>query len=221
MTDRSLTESTQQVTTQAQVLIVTDSASFCRAGEFMLTLKALEKQITGVFGPIIAASHHAHQEALAQQKALLAPVQAARGYLDDQTAAYLDQEARQRAAREAALTAEAERQAEAAQVAEAARLEQDGRRAEAEAVLAAPPIVAPIILDAPQAAGVSSRMDTHAVVTDLPALIRAVAAGTVPLAALLPNLPYLNGQAKALKGLLRYPGVQVVIERVMVTRGPR
>ena len=54
--------------------------------------------------------------------------------------------------------------------------------------------------------------------TDLAALVAAVAAGEVPLAALEPHLPFLNQQARALKDELRYPGVQVVVDEGYVGR---
>ena len=219
MTDNGIQQKALAVTTQAQALTITDQATYARAGEALLTLKDLRREIEVVFRPIIAAANTAHKEALKQEAALLKPITTADAWVRQQMAAYLDQEAAQRAALQASLTAQAETQAEAAQVAQAATLEAEGRHEEAEAVLVAPPIMAPVILPPPQAEGVSWRLEHHAVVADMAALIRAVANGPVPMAALQPNLMWLNGQAKALKGLMNYPGVRVVEERIMVARG--
>jgi hypothetical protein len=50
----------------------------------------------------------------------------------------------------------------------------------------------------------------HAEVTDLLELVRAVAEGTVPLAALLPNQEYLDGEAARLREGFAIPGVRAV-----------
>lgn len=39
-------------------------------------------------------------------------------------------------------------------------------------------------------------------------LVKAVAAGTVPIVALIPNWSFLNAQAKSMKKLLSYPGIE-------------
>lgn len=52
----------------------------------------------------------------------------------------------------------------------------------------------------------------HAEVFDLLALVRAVADGTVPLAAVLPNPPYLDELAVRDKDALVIPGVRAVDE---------
>jgi hypothetical protein len=71
--------------------------------------------------------------------------------------------------------------------------------------------VAPIAQhDRPTVAGISRRETWHAEVTDLRALVRGIADGHVPLAAIEANQPFLNGQARALRTELRYPGVRAV-----------
>jgi hypothetical protein len=42
------------------------------------------------------------------------------------------------------------------------------------------------------------------------ALVKAVAAGTVPIQALEANTVFLNGQARMLKAALAYPGVKAI-----------
>jgi hypothetical protein len=75
-------------------------------------------------------------------------------------------------------------------------------------------VVAPIAQqERPAVAGVSRRETWHAEVTDLRALVRAIADGTVPLAAIEANQRFLNIQARALRSELRYPGVRAVTER--------
>ena len=75
-------------------------------------------------------------------------------------------------------------------------------------------VVAPVIPhEAPRVAGIAQRELWRAEVTDLRALVLAVASGSVPLAALTANSTFLNGQARALREELRYPGVRAIPER--------
>jgi hypothetical protein len=48
----------------------------------------------------------------------------------------------------------------------------------------------------------------HAEVSDFPELVRAVADGTAPLAALLPNQEFLDAEAVRLRDALSIPGVR-------------
>lgn len=79
-------------------------------------------------------------------------------------------------------------------------------------------IVAPIAQqDRPAVAGISRRETWRADVVDLRALVRGIADGVVPLAAIEANQKFLNGQARALRSELRYPGVRAVPERTIAS----
>lgn len=79
-------------------------------------------------------------------------------------------------------------------------------------------VVAPIAQqERASVAGVSRRETWHAEITDLRALVRGIADGRVPLAAIEPNQRFLNGQARALRAELRYPGVRAVPERTIAS----
>jgi len=68
------------------------------------------------------------------------------------------------------------------------------------------PSLAPIL---PKVAGIAKQQHWFAEVTDLPALITAVAAGEVPMEAVLANDAWLKKTASALKTAMKYPGVRV------------
>lgn len=68
------------------------------------------------------------------------------------------------------------------------------------------PSLAPIL---PKVAGIAKQQYWFAEVTDLPALITAVAAGEVPTEAILANDAWLKKTASALKTAMKYPGVRV------------
>jgi hypothetical protein len=70
---------------------------------------------------------------------------------------------------------------------------------------------------APAVAGISRRENWRAEVIDLRALIQGVADGRVPLAAVEANRSFLNGQARALRAELRYPGVRAIPERTIAS----
>lgn len=78
--------------------------------------------------------------------------------------------------------------------------------------------VAPIVQqEVPVVSGIARREQWHAEVTDLRALVRGVADGHVPMAAIEANQTFLNGQARALRSELRYPGVRAVPERTIAS----
>lgn len=104
------------------------------------------------------------------------------------------QKERAEAARKAALEKEAARQAEA-----------DQRRAMAEMVQA-PIVSAPL----PTLKGLSVRKSWRAQVNDKMMLIKAIAGGQAPQAAVDVNQPFLNKQASALKTEFNYPGVEAI-----------
>ena len=77
-------------------------------------------------------------------------------------------------------------------------------------IVAVVPVVAPRVV--PKGFGGATQRRWKARVVDLPALIKAVAAGTVPAAVLQANDVVLGAQARALKAECKYPGVEVYEE---------
>jgi hypothetical protein len=80
-------------------------------------------------------------------------------------------------------------------------------------------IVAPMVqVDVPKVAGLSSRKNYKAKVTDLMALVKAVAEGKAPLAYVMANEVTLNKMAKALKEQMSIPGVELVEDTIKSSR---
>lgn len=127
-------------------------------------------------------------------------------------------EARERGDKAAAAAAERERrEAEAVERKareDAAKATQKGEeKAQAAMEKAAQAAAQPApVADAPKAEGVSTRSTWSAKVTNLEALVKAVADGKAPLTAIVANEKALNLAAKSLKGELHkfYPGVEAV-----------
>jgi len=103
----------------------------------------------------------------------------------------------------------------AAERAEKAGREEKAAALQREAETVSMPIIAP---STPKVAGISTRKTYRANVVDKMALIRAVANGLVPTAALDVNQKFLSNQARALNTSLDYPGVEVVEDETISSR---
>lgn len=101
-------------------------------------------------------------------------------------------------------------------LAEKAAARGDDTKAEEFAARAETVALAPTALPEPEApTGIVYRYTYRAEVTDLPALLTAVLAGTVPAEAVAADLKYLNATARATKGAIRWPGVRFVAEKTV------
>lgn len=126
---------------------------------------------------------------------------------------------------EAARKAEAEAQAAAEAgdeqaAAEAMAVAQAAQEQAAAAALTAQIVTVVPVVEAPaKVAGISGRVTYSAEVTDLLALVKAVAAGQAPLECLQADVRFLGAQARAFKksGQL-YPGVTIIAERSIAAR---
>jgi hypothetical protein len=105
--------------------------------------------------------------------------------------------------------------------AEAAKAHEAGNVDTAHAITQAVQMVAPTpiaMAPAPKIAGESTRELWRAEVDDIVALARAVADGIASPECILPNMPTLNSQARALKTTFNIPGVRAVVEKVLASR---
>ena len=120
---------------------------------------------------------------------------------------------RRRLAREAL---EAEERAAAARAAgDIKKAEKLEAKADNRTDAAAAVVPAVIQREPPRVGGITERENWSALVTDLKALVVAIAAGTVPLSAVEANMKVLNSSAKALKRVLNWPGVRAVVDKIM------
>ena len=126
---------------------------------------------------------------------------------------------RQRQAQEQADREKAE--AEALELAQIAEGEGDKETAEAILEEAQQPITpaAPVVVaEKPKAAGISMRDNYKAEVTDLMALVKAVAAGDAPITMIKADDSALNKMAKATKGSVKMAGVRFYNDPVIASR---
>jgi hypothetical protein len=104
--------------------------------------------------------------------------------------------------------------------AKAAKLDDKGKTEQAEELRnQAAVIPTPVVtVETPRVSGISTRTTYRAEVTDVDALVAAVAAGKVPKLAILPNDKFLNEQARSYKSALNWPGVKVVEDQGISSR---
>ena len=161
---------------------------------------AIKRQIDDIKKPVLQAEKD-DSGPLAQEKLRLG------GLLT----AYQAQERRKREEEERQARIAAEKQAEEEALQRAIDLAAAGEDEAAEAVLEETIIAAPVVIpaSAPKPTGSVSRESYKAEVTNLMELVKAVAAGTVPLMAVVANESFINNQARTFKEALSYPGVKV------------
>lgn len=210
---------------RAQAFVVNSADSFGLAGQELVAIKGLQKEVNATFDPIVSKAYELYKEAGAQKKKHSEPLEAAEKLYKGKMATW-EEEERRRLAEEARRREEEKRrqeeEAEEERRRQAAELEAAGLHETAAAILAEPsPAPEPEpepVPEAPQAAGVSFRYNYSAEVVDFMALVKAVVAGQAPAALLLPNQPALNQMAKAMKDELQIAGVKVKKDRVVSAR---
>lgn len=223
----------QQLAQRCSAMTVDSPESYQLVGETLKTVKILRAELETICRPIINAHHKAHKEAMDEFKRGDVPLSGAENNLKITLLAWDHEQEKKRQAEQARLQREAEEKAkeearkleEERRLQEAIALEEAGDTTAAQEVLAAPVVtpevfVPPVVLatTTPKVEGLSKRQIWKCSVTDLMTLVKAVAAGQVPLAAIEANTVFLGQQARSLKSEMKYPGVKVWPEDSMTGR---
>ena len=179
-----------------------------RAAGWLRSAREFHGRVQEALSPVVEGSYRAHRAACDLRSRILSGLDGVMMHLTREMSRYFErvQEDRRKNARDARSD-------------ESARLEANGRCVDAVIATIRDPFgpdveAAPVTLPP----GVTTRETWSAEVTDLGALVRAVAAGEVPLDAVLPFLPFLNGLARTERGAMAVPGVRPVSKRTIVTR---
>jgi hypothetical protein len=213
---------TQATTLKAKVdaLQVIDQASYDLANQINKEAYDGKKAFHVWFDVLDEASKAQRKATIAQGKVIDDPFD----YIIQTTASRKGKWRREQEAIAAQKQAEADtiarKKAEDKQLEEAELLQSMGMNEAAEEALVAEPVIERTVIEAPaKAAGTVLRDYYSAEVTDLMALVKAVAAGQAPLEAVEANMPYLNGKARLEKGGMKVPGVRAVVESKEGRRG--
>lgn len=184
-------------------------------------LKTIAEEIAETFGPAKKAAHAAHREICASESRYAKPVEEARRRCATLLATWTTEQERIRQAEITRLAEEARKREEEERLSRAIEAEASGNREEATAILDAP--ASPVAIIPPPAvakpAGVSVRSIWRGQVTDLAALVLAVAAKRVPLDVLAVDWESLGRYARAYKGAAEWPGVTWTEEKSASVRG--
>lgn len=189
--------------------------------ELLRDIKTMRKAVKELCQPAVKAAHAAHVAAKNIENELDKPLVEAETFIKQRMSEYATQAERDRRieeARKAKLQKDADDQL---RLAEAELLEESGDMRGAQELIDAPaePSAPPIAQRAvPTTAGVAMRDVWTAEVVDKLALVKAVAEGKHPLAAVEPNMVFLNQQAKSLKREFRFEGVEVVCKKEVAGR---
>ena len=204
---------------RASALIVNDNPTFEQAGEMLRDIKTVLGEIADTCDPVVKAANAAHKAATQQRNTLQGPLKTAETTIKRAMGDYLAKQERERREEEGRQVAEARKAEEEARLAQAEALEAAGDSEAAERTLDAPVTPPPPpprpAMAAPKVAGIAARKTWKARVTDPMALIRGVAAGSVPAKALKIDEGWLNRQAQALETELAYPGVEAYSENTI------
>lgn len=202
---------------RAAEIQVKDQTSLTAANEFLLGIKALQKEIDATFDPIVQAAHEAHKQALAQKKRFEEPLVQAERMVKPKITFYLQEQERiRREAEEAARRAEWERkQAEEEALKKALDAEAQGKKEEAQKIIeeaaAIEKIISipPVIPHKQQTQGISMREIWRFEITD-PKLL--------PREYLIPDLVRIGKIVQACKNETNISGIRVYSEKVLAAR---
>ena len=211
---------------QAKAIKVADQGTYLKAGQLWISIGDMIKEVKDTFDPICEAAHRAHKEATGKRAKYLDPLTAAQRSVKGLMADYDADQERIRQAEQRRLEEIARKEAEEEALLDAIAAEEEAKRngatkeeaaQEAEAVMAEPVYVPPVVLPkaTPKlAGGPVYREMWSAEVTDIKALCRAVAAGTISTEMVIGNMPALNKMAIAMKATMNIPGVRSISKRV-------
>lgn len=226
MTNLNITPEAEKTAKDAQALRET-------ASQFQIACEADYTMAAGNLKTIKAK----HSEIEKLRKSLKAPILEAGRKLDAFFKAPLDalslaekdykrimlayQEVQERLRREAEIKAREERERLQREAEEQAMQEiENGNDEKADQILnAAEAMPAPVIItDKPVIDGISTRDNWKAEVTDLPALVKAVAEGKAPMTMIQADTKVIGQMARALKGSVKYPGVRFYNDKTIAAR---
>lgn len=205
---------------QAQLLGVTDNVTLSTANDFLLSVKAMQKEINETFDPVIKKAHESHKEAINQKKKHEAPLKEAEkivkgsigSYVAEQERLRLEVEEEARKEREEALREF--REAEEENKRKAQEAIEDGNFDEASKILTQEkpefiPPPAPVVSEAPSLEGVAIKKIWKFRVLDI---------RDVPREYLKVDEVKIGKVVRTFKGEMNIPGIEVYTEDSLAAR---
>jgi len=194
---------------QAIALVIITNDDRVYAEELIQSAKILEDEIFNYLDPSRALSYARWQYDKKRLDDAIIPAQTARATTKQKCVSWDIEQERIRKEVERKAQEEERQRAEQEQLEAAIAAEQEGNTEAAEAILEQP--IQPVTVIIPKTTPAPSRLSAgrttySATVTDLMALVKAIADGKVSIQAVTANMVFLNGMARNLKEI---PGVKV------------
>lgn len=190
---------------KAQDMMIASNEDYKVAGDFLLDLKDLQKQINEFMDPIIKKAHEAHKEAIKQKKTVESPLKEAEKIVKTKMQAWYELEEKKRQEEERRLQEQAQKEAEEKRLAEAEALEKAGNDEAAlnklDEDVAAPTVIVP--KQTPKIEGVSNRQVWNYRIKD---------ESKIPREYMIPDRVRIGQIVRANKDRTDIPGVEVYSE---------
>ena len=190
---------------QARAILIKSQADYARAGEIILTIKAIRKKITETFKPIKQKMDAAKQEVLDQERKADAPLKEAEAFLTPQIIAWSAEQEKIRLAEEKRLQEIARKEEEDRQLSAAVDAEIHGDKDSAEEIINTPVYVPPVVVqkEVPKVAGMSIRENWK---------FRIIDETKIPRQYLKVDDVKIGGVVRSLKLQHNIPGIEVYNE---------
>jgi len=202
---------------QAAAVKVTDSATYTAAGALWKAIGDMIKEVKETFDPICEAAHTAHKKAVEKRSKYLDPLTAAQKSVKQLMGAYDAEQERTRLAEQRRLEEIARKAAEEQALMDAIAAEEEAKAngatqeeaaQEAEAVIAQPVYVAPVVI--PKAVPKMQGGPVYREVWDF----EIIDANLIPRQYMQVNTVAIGGVVRSLKAQASIPGVRVFSRRV-------
>jgi hypothetical protein len=196
-----------QIIEQSKAMTVTDDTTMAGAGEMLLSIKTITKNLETEFADPVKKAHEAHKSMVSLRDRAKAPFEEAEKILKKLIGDYLTAVEKKRLEESERIRKEAEAQAEADRIAKAEEQMDKGDLKACEKTLEAPlaPVVAaPVTPEPPKMAGVSSRDEVKFEITDPNAIPRNLCC---------PDEKKIRNFTKAMGASAVIPGVRIWVEK--------
>ena len=202
-------------------LKIIDNDGFQEASSFRKMINTWKKQAVESLEDIRKPAYEAYQAILRKRDEVTGPFDEAIRILDRPLGDWFDAQERIRKEKEEQIQTELKRQQDEAKLNAAIAAERAGDHGKVEAILNKPMAIPTVQLSKTQASqGVAFtkiyRINEESL--DIKKLITAVVMQAIPVEAIMPNLKFLNAQARILKENMNYPGVEVMVETNVLSR---
>jgi len=200
---------------------VTDSVTYRVAVDMRAGARAMLDKIKNTFQPMSDAANEVVAKITRTRLGFEKPLRERINQIDKELLRYEQAAEQQRKKAEIELAAKLEKEAQEQRTIEVQHLARTGYISESKRLAADPlPVVdvPSVPVDIPEVEGFQKRTLWDVEVTDLAALVKAVAEGKVPLEVLEPNLVVLRSLARASKTTLNIPGVKAVSKPIRAQR---